>query len=43
MRTRDALTAALARHHHRVHLSDEQWAALIDYLAVSPVTTKPPG
>jgi hypothetical protein len=32
-RTRDALTVALGRHRTRVHLSDAQWAALIEYLA----------
>jgi cytochrome c5 len=32
-RTRPVLEEALSRHHTRVHLTDEQWAAMIDYLA----------
>jgi hypothetical protein len=32
-RTRDQLEAALSRHHQRVHLTDAQWAAMVDYLA----------
>jgi hypothetical protein len=32
-RTRDQLDTALARHHKRVHLTDAQWAAMVDYLA----------
>jgi hypothetical protein len=36
-RTRDALVTALARHRNRVHLAEEQWAALIDYLAPTSV------
>jgi hypothetical protein len=32
-RSRAELEAALSRHHKRVHLTDEQWAAMIDYLA----------
>lgn len=30
---RDALGDAFGRHHKRVRLSDEQWQAMIDYLA----------
>ena len=33
-RTRDQLEAALSRHRKRVHLTEEQWAAMVDYLAV---------
>ena len=33
-RTRAQLEDALARHRKRVHLSEERWAELIDYLAV---------
>lgn len=33
-RTRDALTVALLRHRTRMHLSEAQWTALVDYLAV---------
>jgi hypothetical protein len=32
-RTRAHLEDAFTRHRTRVHLSDEQWAAMIDYLA----------
>jgi hypothetical protein len=32
-RTRAQLEDALARHHKRVHLTDEQWAQMIDYLS----------
>jgi hypothetical protein len=35
-RTREVLTAALKRHRRRVHLSEAQWTALIDYLAPVP-------
>jgi len=33
-RTRDALTAALARHRTRVRLTAAEWDALVDYLAL---------
>ena len=36
-RTRAELEVALARHHKRVHLTDEQWQAMIDYLAGAQV------
>src|SRR5580698_377186 len=32
---RPYLEEALAPHHKRVHLSDEEWAQLIDYLAAN--------
>ena len=32
-RARPALSAALLRHRSRVHLSEAQWGALLDYLA----------
>jgi hypothetical protein len=32
-RTREQLEAALARHRSRVHISEERWSELIDYLA----------
>jgi len=32
-RRRDALALSLARHRKRVHLSEAQWSALLDYLA----------
>jgi hypothetical protein len=38
-RTRAQLQAAFPRHHKRVHLSDAEWAELLDYLAAYP----PPG
>ena len=34
-RTRDAFAAALVRHRNRVHLTEAQWGALLDYLAPS--------
>ena len=40
-RTRDA--AALGRHRKRVHLTEAQWAALIDYLAPVPADHAPAG
>jgi hypothetical protein len=33
-RTREQLEAALSRHRKRVHLSEEQWGQMVDYLAV---------
>jgi hypothetical protein len=36
MRSRAELEAALSRHHKRVHLSDDEWRAMIDYLARRP-------
>ena len=33
-RTRDQLDAAFTRHRKRVHLTEEQWGEMIDYLAV---------
>jgi hypothetical protein len=32
-RTREALTVAFERHRKRLHLAEDQWAALVDYLA----------
>ena len=32
-RSRDALTVALLRHRARVHLTEAQWTAMVDYLA----------
>jgi hypothetical protein len=32
-RTRDEFEAALPRHHERVHLTDDEWAELLEYLA----------
>jgi cytochrome c5 len=32
---RSFVEQALARHHKRVHLTDDEWAQLIDYLAAS--------
>jgi hypothetical protein len=32
-RTRAELEVAFTRHHARVHLSEEQWGQMIDYLA----------
>ena len=32
-RTRAELEAALSRHHKRVHLTEEQWGEMVDYLA----------
>ena len=36
MRSRAALETALSRHHRRVHLTDDEWRAMIDYLAKPP-------
>jgi hypothetical protein len=33
---RDYLENALGPHHRRVHLTDQEWAQLVDYLAASP-------
>jgi hypothetical protein len=38
-RTRAHLEDAFTRHKKRVHLSDGQWAAMIDYLARPEVAT----
>ena len=35
-RTREHLEKALAKHHSRVKMTDEQWAQLIDYLSRTP-------
>ena len=35
-RTRAKLESALAKHHKRVNMNDEQWAQLIDYLSETP-------
>ena len=32
-RTRAEIEAVVPRHHKRVHLSEEQWAEMVDYLA----------
>jgi hypothetical protein len=42
-RSREVLVAALARHRKRVHLSEPQWSALIDYLAPAAPPPLPPG
>lgn len=42
MRTRAELEAALGRHRKRVHLTDKQWAEMVDYLAASPQAMKIP-
>jgi hypothetical protein len=42
-RTREALTTALARHRKRVPLSEDQWSALIDYLAAPAGAAHPAG
>jgi hypothetical protein len=33
---RDQLETALSRHRNRLHLSEEEWGQLIEYLAQSP-------
>jgi hypothetical protein len=38
-RTRAHLEDAFTRHKKRVHLSDDQWAAMVDYLARPEVAT----
>jgi hypothetical protein len=35
-RTRGQLEAALARHHKRLRLTDEEWAEMVDYLSQQP-------
>jgi hypothetical protein len=35
-RSRAELEVALARHHRRVHLTDTEWQAMVDYLAKPP-------
>ena len=35
-RTREQLEKALARHHSRVKMSDEDWSLLVDYLSRAP-------
>ncbi len=35
-RTRDQLEVALARHRTRVHLSEDDWNLMVDYLADKP-------
>ena len=41
-RTRAQLEAALPRHRTRVHLRDEQWAEMLDYLAPPPAGSQVP-
>lgn len=38
-RARAQLDAALGRHKNRVHLTPAQWAAMMDYLAMSDGST----
>src|SRR5215472_5434090 len=38
-RSRHVLDSALSRHHKRVHLSDEEWGALVNYLAADTLTS----
>lgn len=40
-RTREQFEDALSRHHKRVHLRDEQWAAMLDYLSPPPAPPPP--
>jgi hypothetical protein len=40
-RSRTELTEALSRHRKRVHLSSDEWHAMIDYLAASGAATSP--
>jgi hypothetical protein len=35
-RTREEFESAFVRHRKRVHLSEEQWGELVDYLAPAP-------
>jgi hypothetical protein len=37
-RTRDVLETAFTRHRNRVHLSDDQWGQMVDYLAAPQST-----
>jgi hypothetical protein len=37
-RTRDEFEMALSRHHRRVHLTDEQWKEMVDYLSAAPTS-----
>ena len=37
-RTREQLEAAFPRHRRRVHLSEDQWNAMVDYLAAQSAT-----
>ena len=42
-RTRDHLEDAFARHKRRVHLTPDEWAAMVDYLAMpGGVTARQP-
>ena len=41
-RSRAELDLALARHRKRVRLTETEWAALVDYLAAAPQTSKIP-
>jgi hypothetical protein len=41
IRTRAALGPALLRHRKRVRLTEDQWAALLDYLAEASDATTP--
>jgi hypothetical protein len=36
--TRAQLEDAFSRHHARVHLSTDEWAAMVDYLAAPPAS-----
>ena len=42
-RTRAHLEDAFTRHQRRVHLTPEQWSAMVDYLASPPAPASPPG
>ena len=41
-RTRQDLEGALSRHRRRVRLTEKEWAAMVDYLAAAPQTSKMP-
>jgi hypothetical protein len=34
--SREEFETAFGRHHKRVHLTDEEWQAMVDYLAPAP-------
>lgn len=40
-RPRETLGVALSRHHKRVRLTDDQWEAVLDYLAQGSGATTP--
>jgi mono/diheme cytochrome c family protein len=41
VRARDTLPPVVARHHARVQLTEEQWRAVVDYLAAPADATTP--